>query len=288
MHIPAVLGTLCGQAVSLTACMSDVPATAPHQDTAATVAATVETSPTAVPVSTPAASPRPTVELTPPLIAETTPTTNATTPTPIPTLAPLRAPTAPHPTPAYPYRVIQGRTIEIHEAATCASGLAAKEQCDGLLPEPTAECVDQTKEALTLLRTQYPAYYDYANRYIGAILCLEGGSGMKMTWTPPTFKVGLLTRDGLSGSWYGHDGGKWYAGAIVHDACHSAQYWDWTVANPGKTVPHEVYFSGAAETECGQIQADLLAAMGVRGAIVAHIRRDRTETWTPPSPDRKH
>ena len=148
--------------------------------------------------------------------------------------------------------------------------------------------MEQTEEALDLLRKEYPAYYDYANKYIGKILCIEAGSGMKMTWDPPTFKVGLKTRDGLSGAWDEHDGGRWYASSIVHDACHSAQYYDWLLGHPGERVPTEKYFSGAAETECGQIQAGLLEAMGVADHIVAHVGRDRTDTWEPPSPDRDY
>lgn len=52
-------------------------------------------------------------------------------------------------------------------------------------------CVEQTDGALNFLQTSAPEYYAYVKQYVGKILCLESGSGMKANWDPPTFKVGL-------------------------------------------------------------------------------------------------
>ena len=96
--VHVLLGILCGLAVGFTACINDVPPTAPPQPTQNT-AATVEASPTPEPVSAPTASPSPTVELTPTPIATATPTpASAPTPLPTPTPTPEALPT-PSPTP---------------------------------------------------------------------------------------------------------------------------------------------------------------------------------------------
>ena len=41
-----------------------------------------------------------------------------------------------------------------------------------------AACVEQTEAVLALLKRTTTEHYDYVHQYVGAILCLEQGSGM--------------------------------------------------------------------------------------------------------------
>ena len=137
--------------------------------------------------------------------------------------------------------------------------------------------MEQTEAALAFLKAEAPGYYDYANRYIGKILCLEAGSGMKMKWDPPTFKVGARTRE---------RGPLGYAASIVHDACHSAQWHDWRADHQGAgRVPHEVYSGRDAERQCMEIQVDAMIVMGVPAEDLETYVEDAmaTEWWKVPS-----
>ena len=169
----------------------------------------------------------------------------------------------------------------IDHAVRCESGLPSADLCEGKLSEADeVACVEQTEEALVFLKAQTPTYYDYVNKYIGKILCLEAGSGMKMGWDPPTFKVGRRTRE---------QGALGYATAIVHDACHSAQYHDWRAANPGwRRVPHEVFSGREAEKRCVEIQVEAMIAMGVPAERLETYVEDAmaTEWWKVPSGER--
>ena len=170
----------------------------------------------------------------------------------------------------------------IDHAVRCESGLPSADLCEGRLSEAdAAACVEQTEGALAFLKAEAPTYYDYANQYIGKILCLEAGSGMKMGWDPPTFKVGRRTRERANP--------LWYAASIVHDACHSAQYHDWLAEHQGwRRVPHEVYSGRDAERQCMETQVEAMIAMGVPPEDLETLVEDAmsTEWWKVPSSKR--
>ena len=234
--------------------------------------------PTATPVPTP--TPEPTATPVPTPTPEPT-ATPVPTPTPEPTATPVPTPT-PEPTPTYPFRADLEQGIEIDHAVRCKSGLPSADLCEGRLSEAAAAaCVEQTEAALAFLRDEAADYYDYANQYIGKILCLESGSGMKMGWDPPTFKVGLRTRDGESP--------MWYAASIVHDACHSAQYHDWLAEHPGgRRVPRDIYSGRDAERQCMEIQVEAMIDLGVPAENLETFVDDAMETgwWEAPSGER--
>ena len=171
--------------------------------------------------------------------------------------------------------------IEIDHAVKCKSGLSSADQCEGKLLEVDAKlCFKQTTDALAFLKAHAPDYYDYANQYIGKILCLESGSGMKVNWDPPTFKVGRWIREG---------GDLNYAANIVHDACHSAQYHDWWAEHLNASrIPHEIFSGRDAERACMEIQVEAMIAMGVPPEQLETFVEDAmaTEWWKVPSEER--
>ena len=279
-----------------------LPSPAPTPTPVPTAAAVLTPTPTPVPTATPAPTPTPTAVPTPTPEPTATPAPTPTpeptatpvpTPTPVPTATPTPTPTPeptatpaptpthtplPEPTPTYPFRADLEHGIEIDHAVKCKSGLPSADLCEGRLSEAEAvACVEQTESALAFLREEAPDYYDYANQYIGKILCLESGSGMKMGWDPPTFKVGLRTRA---------ESPMWYAATIVHDACHSAQYHDWLAEHPdGRRVPQDIYFGSVAERQCMEIQVEAMIAMGVPAESLETFVDDTMETrwWEVPS-----
>ena len=89
-------------------------------------------------------------------------------------------------------------------------------------------CYTQTSDALSLLQSA-ATYYNFVTQYIGAIECVEQGSGMFLWYEPPTFKAGRDTREG---------GTMWYAGTIAHDSCHSKQYQDSRKLSDEKAEAH--------------------------------------------------
>ena len=139
-------------------------------------------------------------------------------------------------------------------------------------------CVEQTEGALELLQDSVPGYYDYVNKYIGAVICLESGSGMKANWDPPTAKVGARTRQA---------GTLWYAGFLVHEACHSEQYHGYLVDHQAERAPHDVYSGRDAEWECIQIQASAFEDMGADPRLIEVVLESiNTEYWKIPSGER--
>lgn len=127
-------------------------------------------------------------------------------------------------------------------------------------------CFEQTSEALSLLQTA-ATYYNFVTEHIGAIECVERGSGMFSWYNPPTFKAGRETRDG---------GKMWYAGTIAHDSCHSKQYQD------GRKLSDE-----QAEAECLNFQFDALQAMSADQATLDWVQNAiKTRYWEVPYEDR--
>ena len=251
------------------------PVPTPTPAPTATPAPTPTPEPTATPAPTPTPTPVPTATPAPTPTPEPT-ATPAPTPTPEPTATPV-----PIPTPTYPFRADLEHGIEIDHAVKCKSGLRTADLCEGRLSEAEAvACVEQTESALAFLRDEAPDYYDYANQYIGKILCLESGSGMKMKWDPPTFKVGLQTRE--------QPHPMWYAASIVHDACHSAQYHDWLADHPDQRVPHDIYSGRDAERQCMEIQVEAMIDLGVPAENLETFVDDAMETgwWEAPSGER--
>lgn len=103
------------------------------------------------------------------------------TSTPLPMATPALTPTT---TPTYPFQNIK-RGIVIDHAVRCVSGLPSVDFCESKLSEAdAATCVEQTEGALDFRQTNAPGHYDYANKYTVKILCLESGSGMKVSWDP--------------------------------------------------------------------------------------------------------
>lgn len=107
--------------------------------------------------------------------------------------------------------------------------------------------ISQTVKALGLLRLKFPRIYKFlVLKYLGAVK-QSSRSGMKILAKPPTFNVGQKT------AYYSL---KWYACAIVHDAYHSKQYFDYQKKH--KKVPIPIYFSPKAELQA--IKAELKVA----------------------------
>ena len=140
--------------------------------------------------------------------------------------------------------------------------------------------MEQTEGALAFLEAQAPTHYEYVNQYIGKILCLESGSGMKVKWDPPTAKIGARTRGASE---------LWYAGFLVHEACRSAQYHDYLTEHGTARVPHDVYTGRDAEWECLQIQAAALEKMGAGARYVKDVLDSiESEYWKVPSGGRDY
>lgn len=136
-------------------------------------------------------------------------------------------------------------------------------------------CLEKTNEALHLLKDKASSHYDNVGKYIGLIECSSrrARSGMYPWEDPPRFRVrrDIFDTDAI-----------WYAGAIVHDACHSQQYHDYLANNPGsKYVPRSVYSEKEAEAECLQIQYDALKKIGARQEVLDFIQNEaiNTDWW---------
>ncbi len=114
-------------------------------------------------------------------------------------------------------------------------------------------CQNQTKEALQYIKKKAPKYYDVVEKYIGIISCVESGSGINVFERPPHFIVGRATREA---------GVEWYAGSIVHDACHIFLYEDYKKTHLFTTPPPDVWSGEIAEKKCIAIQKDALTEAG--------------------------
>jgi len=123
-------------------------------------------------------------------------------------------------------------------------------------------CVVKTNLALDLLRSKAKSNYNNVIKYVGAIECTESQSGMHVEEKPPRYQVGKATVDA---------GTIWYAGTIVHDACHSKQYSDYLAKNPSANVPADVYTGKNAEAQCVKIQHAALGKIGATQATLDYV-----------------
>lgn len=118
-----------------------------------------------------------------------------------------------------------------------------KTKFDQLIINGDKKFINQTSEALDLLKLKCPGtYQSLVLKYLGAIK-QSNKSGMKILAKPPTFNVGQKT------TYYSL---KWYACAIVHDAYHSKQYFDYKKKHT--KVPISVYFSPQAELKATKVE----------------------------------
>ena len=140
------------------------------------------------------------------------------------------------------------------------------------------KCVSQTEQALALLRQEVPNHYNIVNQYVGIIECVDSGSGMVVRADPPKYLAGSATRDA---------GNIWYAGTIVHDACHSKQYHDYLAENSAVAVPNHVYIGGKAEAICLAAQIDALGGLGASSHVLQYVRDIiDSKYWEVPYEDR--
>ena len=138
--------------------------------------------------------------------------------------------------------------------------------------------MSQTERALELLKQRVPSHYGIVNQYVGEIRCVESGSGMAAYWAIPTFLVGKETREA---------GTSWYAGVIVHDACHSVQYHNYLAIQSVSFVPIEVYTGREAEAQCLASQIDALEDIGAPSHILNYVREIiESEYWDVPYGER--
>lgn len=132
-------------------------------------------------------------------------------------------------------------------------------------------CIDQTNQALNLLKSQTSDDYNNVVKYIGIIECAEQGSGMYAWENPPRFKVGKITRDA---------GTIWYAGTIVHDAWHSKLYHDYLDTHPEESVPNEIWTGKDAEQKCLDVQSSALQKIGADQTTLDHVKNViNTDYW---------
>lgn len=122
-------------------------------------------------------------------------------------------------------------------------------------------CKSHTNEALKLLEEKAPIHALIVKKYIGIIECVDQGSGMVAQETPPRFKVGLPTLN---------SGSIWYAGAIVHDSCHSKLYYD-AIAEHGN-VYSDGWTGKEAESKCISAQSDVLEKIGANQETLDYLK----------------
>lgn len=126
-----------------------------------------------------------------------------------------------------------------------------------------AGCQSSTIEALKLLSHKAPAHYATVTKYVGIIECASQGSGMFAYENPTRYLVGDATRNA---------GTVWYAGTIAHDAGHSQLYHAYLIANPGSSVPNDVWTGESAEKTCLEAQHDALSKIGGTQYQLDYIR----------------
>ncbi len=77
-----------------------------------------------------------------------------------------------------------------------------------------AMCVTQTNSMLTYIQRTSVEDYNYVRRFVGMIECGDH-SGVFVWEKPPRFTAGPGVRDKSL---------TWYAGSLIHDACHVQQF----------------------------------------------------------------
>ncbi len=224
--------------------------------------------PTLEPTSTPLPTATPTLEptSTPPPTATPTP---EPTPTPPPTATPTPEPT-PTPTPS-PF-------LSVEWTSSLPPTYPFQDIPHEFIISGDSICVSQTEKALNLLKREVPNHFGIANQYIGEIRCVESGSGMAAWSKPPVFLAGKKTVEA---------GTIWYAGTIIHDACHSKQYHDYLAMNSVSSTPGEVYSGREAETQCLAAQLDAIRGIGAPPHMLDYVREViESEYWGVPYDER--
>ena len=241
---------------------------------------TPEPTPTPLPTSTPTPEPTtpplptstPTPEPTTPPLPTSTPTPEPTTP-PLPTSTPTPEPTTP-PTPVpTPSPFLSVEWISSLPPTYPFQDIPHEFSING-----NPNCVSHTDKALNLLKLEVPYHYGIANQYIGEIRCVESGSGMSAWSKPPVFLAGEKTVQA---------GTIWYAGTIIHDACHSKQFHDFLAMNSISSTPPEVYSGREAEAQCLAVQLDALRGIGAPSDTLDYVRDIiESEYWDIPYDER--
>lgn len=124
-------------------------------------------------------------------------------------------------------------------------------------------CITKTNQALTLLKNKAIVHYNIIIKFVGTIQCVNSGSGMYAWENPPRYVVGKATVNA---------GTIWYAGTLVHDACHSKEYHDYLLTHPGSTVPSNVYTGKSAEALCLNAQYDALVKIGATKSTLDYVK----------------
>lgn len=125
-----------------------------------------------------------------------------------------------------------------------------------------SNCITSTNQALTLLKTKASVHYNIIIKFMGVIQCVASGSGMYAWENPPRYVVGKATINA---------GTIWYAGTLVHDACHSKEYHDYLLTHSG-TVPSSIYTGKSAEALCLNAQYDALVKIGATKPTLDYVK----------------
>ena len=255
-----------------TATSTPEPTSTPPPTPTPTLEPTSTPLPTATPTPEPTPTPPPTATPTPEPTSTPLPTATPTpepTPTPPPTAAPTPEPT-PTPTPS-PF-------LSVEWTSSLPPTYPFQDIPHEFIISGDSICVSQTEKALNLLKREVPNHFGIANQYIGEIRCVESGSGMAAWSKPPVFLAGEKTVEA---------GTIWYAGTIIHDACHSKQYHDYLAMNSVSSTPGEVYSGREAEAQCLAAQLDALRGIGAPPHMLDYVREViESEYWEVPYDER--
>jgi hypothetical protein len=80
---------------------------------------------------------------------------------------------------------------------------------------------------------------------------------------PPRYQVGKKTIEA---------GTVWYAGTIVHDACHSQLYHDYLFKNQTAEVPYNEFGGEDSERKCLNVQLKALEEIGAEQEILDYVK----------------
>jgi len=132
-------------------------------------------------------------------------------------------------------------------------------------------CKSKTNQSLSILKSKAEVHYSVVINNVGIIECSESGSGIYVWEEPPRYKVGQATMD---------TGTIWYAGTIVHEACHSKQYHDYLFDNSTSYVPSNVYSGKSAEAQCLDAQYDSLVYLEASQGTLDYVKNIiNSEYW---------
>jgi len=141
------------------------------------------------------------------------------------------------------------------------------------------DCKSKTNEALRLLNDKSSSHYSYVLQYIGIVECAEDQSGMFVWEEPPRFLAGAPTVDA---------GTLWFASVLVHESCHSQQYQDYTLANPGEVVPQDTYYGEGPEVECLDKQQEALIGLDSDPYYIGYVEDQKSAGyWHVPYDERE-